>query len=118
MIKGVGIDLVDIRRIEKILERFPEKFLKKIFTPYECQIGNQKLIKAPFYAKRFAAKEALFKACGGRLKKSFREIEICNDKEGKPFLRFYDDETPLYCGLSLSDEYPYAQAIVILYQEI
>src|SRR5690606_38000100 len=88
MIIGIGTDIVDIRRIEKLLKIQGVKFEKRAFTDFERSVGKQKKGKqnAAYYAKRFAAKEALAKAfgvgIGGKL--SFLDIEIFNHTSGKP----------------------------------
>ncbi len=80
-----GIDLIEIERIQKALDRHGERFLKRIYTPAELQIARG---SAPELAARFAAKEAASKALGtGIGPVSWREIEIVNKPSGKPVLR-------------------------------
>jgi holo-[acyl-carrier protein] synthase len=77
-----GIDLVDVRRIERILERFGQRFLDRIYTPMEQAICRG---RAPELAARFAAKEAAMKALGtGRRGVGWREIEVLSDVRGRP----------------------------------
>lgn len=121
---GIGTDLVDIRRIEKVLVRYPEKFIQKIFTSSERAYAQSHHSPALTYAKRFAGKEAFSKAIGYGIRPffSWQDIEILNDPLGKPFFSFSPSahqKLTSYLGsftpfLSLSDEYPYAQAFVIL----
>ena len=132
MILGTGIDVVNISRIENLLEKFGEKFEKKVFTDNEISIlGKFKNksdlhLKAKYYAKRFAAKEAFSKAVGLGIGRGidFCDIEIVNDKNGKPeillskkaatFLQDYFKQKKFQINLSLCDEPPIAQAIVII----
>lgn len=92
MIIGMGVDIVQIRRIELTIKRYGEKFLNRIFTPAERaaaqNLSHEK--QAAFYAKRYAAKEAASKALGsgiGRLA-MWGEMEILNDAAGAPHLTF------------------------------
>ena len=130
MILGIGIDLVDIFRINKILEKYPSQFAKRVlgkreFGTYEKILfsGLRSKEKANrFIAKRFAAKEAVSKAFGTGLRGqvSFKAIEVLNDKLGKPYvvLSPLKDKTTLpyfkKIHISLTDENNFAQAIAIL----
>ena len=130
MILGIGIDLVDIFRINKILEKYPSQFAKRVlgkreFGTYEKILfsGLRSKEKANrFIAKRFAAKEAVSKAFGTGLRGqvSFKAIEVLNDKLGKPYVvlsPFKDKTTFPYfkkIHISLTYENNFAQAIVIL----
>ncbi len=124
MILGVGIDLVSVARIQELLSKFGTKFEKKIFTTNEIKKAQKikiskdaSLARALFYAKRFAAKEALAKASGFGIGKNigFLDIEIDNDKLGKPFVKLTDDKlknfkdsfqtSKIDINLSLSDEF-------------
>lgn len=126
MIIGLGNDLVDIRRIEDSLERFGERFIAKVFTETEQATAEQRQgqARAGAYAKRWAAKEALVKALG-KDGVGWRDIEVSNDSEGRPILtlsggaaallaRRIPDGMRAALHLSLSDEYPMAQAVVIV----
>lgn len=129
MILGIGIDLVNIERVNKLTQEFGEKFEKKIFTANEIsaamQIANEKK-RAAFYAKRFAAKEAFAKACGLGLGRGidFADIEISNDELGKPYIKIINDKIAFLLNhfktkeiaihLSLSDEVDMAKATVLL----
>ena len=130
MILGIGIDLVDIFRINKILDKYPSQFAKRVlgkkeFDTYEKILfsGLRSKEKANrFIAKRFAAKEAVSKAFGTGLRGqvSFKAIEVLNDKLGKPYvvLSPLKDKTTLpyfkKIHISLTDENNFAQAIAIL----
>ncbi len=117
MIQGIGCDIVSIKRIKSVIEKWGEKFLFRIFTDSELKNAAEK--KQGYYAylaKRFAAKEALSKALrtgiGPSLK--FKDCEILNDENGAPFFNFLSKNLNLNPHLSLSDEKEYAQAFVII----
>ncbi len=129
MILGVGLDIVNVRRIKDSLEAFQDKFEKRIFTPLEIE-KSQKFttieLKSSYYAKRFAAKEAFAKAIGLGIGRgvNFTDIEVVNNKNGKPdiklnkiaedFLKKHFKNLDFKIDLSLSDEKEIAQAIVII----
>jgi len=129
MIIGIGIDIVEIARIGDALERFGDKFAKRVFTAGEILIANSKgnlAIKHSYYAKRFAAKEAFSKATGLGIGRgiNFVDIEIINDGNGKPkiklttsakqFLQKYLNQGNFKIDLSMSDSKEIAEAIVII----
>jgi holo-[acyl-carrier protein] synthase len=127
MILGLGNDMVDIRRIEATLARFGDRFLDRIFTPFERARSDAKSQRAASYAKRFAAKEACAKALGTGLSSSvyWRDMGVVNLPGGKPTLQLtggalarLEAITPpgqqARIDLSLSDDFPWAQAIVII----
>ncbi len=103
----VGIDIVDIARIGRALERHGERFLEKVFAPSE--IARAKTIRRPqeYLAGRFAAKEAFMKASGKRL--AWTEIEVLNE-EGRPFVVYRGKR---YNGVSISHERSYAVSVVV-----
>ncbi|WP_421737470.1 holo-ACP synthase [Caulobacter sp.] len=127
MIIGIGSDLCDIRRIEKSLERFGERFTHKVFTEIERARSERKPDRASSYAKRFAAKEACAKALGTGLKRGVHlaGMGVVNLPSGKPTLALTggaaerlasmvpEGMTPVI-HLSLTDDHPYAQAFVII----
>ena len=127
MIIGIGSDLIDIRRVEKSIERFGDRFLSRIFTETERLKSDGRSQRAASYAKRFAAKEACSKALGTGLRRGvfWRDMGVVNLQGGKPGLRLtggalkrLEDLTPAgYCAqidLSITDDFPLAQAIVII----
>ncbi len=128
MIIGLGNDLIDIRRIEKTLERFGERFLDRVFTDIERQRSDRRpLTRAASYAKRFAAKEACSKALGTGLRQGvfWRDMGVINLSSGRPTLQLTGgarqrliDLTPagteMRIDLTLTDDFPLAQAIVII----
>jgi len=86
MIKGIGIDIIRIRRIDKALARWGKQFEERVFTDKEIQSSYclRKKAKLAYLAGRFAAKEAIFKSIGGGI--SWRHIEILAKKSGEPYL--------------------------------
>ncbi len=126
MIVGIGTDICDIRRIEKIIERHGQRFLDKTFTSAEQIYCDTKARPAMSYAKRFAAKEAVAKALSGSDtgSLSWTSVEVKNDPSGRPLAVLSADaelRADLVCPenhslnihLSLSDDYPYATAFAI-----
>lgn len=127
MIIGLGSDLIDVRRIEKTLERHGERFINRIFTDVEKAKSEKRAQRAASYAKRFAAKEACSKALGTGLSQGvfWRDMGVVNLPSGKPTLKLtggalkrLQELTPpghsAQIDLSMTDELPIAQAIVII----
>ena len=83
---GIGTDIINIKRMEKSITKNGDNFINKIFSKNEILYCKKKKNPFPFYAKRFAAKEALSKALGTGIRKGikFKNIEITNDNFGKP----------------------------------
>ena len=123
---GIGTDIVNIKRMEKSIKKNGDSFRNKIFSKNEILYCEKKKNPSPFYAKRFAAKEALSKALGTGIRKgiNFKDIEILNDNFGKPSIKLKGStgnflkrkiKTRKYSiYLSLSDDAPWAQATVII----
>ena len=127
MIVGIGSDLSDIRRVEKTLERFGERFINRVFTDVERARSERKGDKPASYAKRFAAKEACAKALGTGIRRGvfWRDMGVVNLRSGQPTMaltggaaaRLAELLPPGTRGaihLSLTDDHPYAQAFVII----
>ena len=128
MILGLGNDVIDIRRIEKTIERFGDRFLERIFTDVErARAGRRPMLAAASFAKRFAAKEACSKALGTGLRDGvfWRDMGVINLASGRPTLRLTGGAarrlaalTPPGCeariDLTLTDDHPYAHAVVII----
>ncbi|MCB5257099.1 MAG: holo-ACP synthase [Candidatus Cloacimonadaceae bacterium] len=121
MIVGIGTDIVEISRIDRLLEKNP-RFVDKVYSPAEIDYCSTKASPAQSYAARFAAKEALMKALGTGWDQdvSWQDIEIVNDTKGKPAIRLCGKakELAVHKGimaihLSLSHEKHYAVASVI-----
>jgi holo-[acyl-carrier protein] synthase len=127
MILGIGSDLCDIRRIEKVIERHGDRFINRVFTDAERSRAERKAGRIETYAKRFAAKEACSKALGTGFRRGvfFRDIGVVNLPSGRPTmkltggaLRQLEGITPqgfeARIDVSLTDEYPLAQAFVVI----
>jgi len=123
---GIGTDIVNIKRVHKSLRKNKAIFKNRIFSKREIVYCDKKNNPSTFYAKRFAAKEALSKALGTGIRKgiNFKDIEILNDNFGKPsiklkgstanFLKKKIKSKKYSIYLSLSDDLPWAQATVII----
>ena len=127
MILGIGNDLCDIRRIEKAMARFGERFLQRVFTPEERRKAFSRAHAARTFAKRFAAKEAASKALGTGFRAGvyLKDIGVVNAPSGRPTLaltggaarrlaRIVPQGYNPRIDITLTDEYPMAQAIVII----
>ncbi len=127
MILGIGTDLVDIRRIERIIARHGDRFLDRIFTATERERAEGRADRAATYAKRFAAKEACAKALGTGFQDGifFRDLGVVNLPSGRPTMRLtgaalcrlqaiaptgFDP----HIDLAITDEFPMAQAFVVI----
>ena len=120
MIIGVGIDLVEIARIEEMLARWPQRFAARVFTPEEIAAGENRSSPAAALAARFAAKEAFAKALGTGVDKNFswKDFAVHNDSKGRPLPRLSARLAARLSGvsvhLSLSHSDHYATAVVVL----
>ena len=127
MIIGIGNDIIDIRRVERTLDRFAERFEARIFTVVERAKSDGRANRAASYAKRFAAKEACSKALGTGLRKGvfWRDMGVSNLPSGKPTmeltggaLRRLQEITPAgmvaQIDLTITDDDHMAQAIVLI----
>ena len=127
MIIGLGSDLIDIRRIERTLERFGDRFVHRVFTPVERAKSDRRANRAHSYARRYAAKEALSKALGTGFSRGvfWRDIGVVNLPGGKPTMHLTGGaaaklEQLIPAGhkavihLTITDEFPLAQAFVII----
>ena len=127
MILGIGNDIIDIRRVEKSIERFGERFLGRVFTDVERAKSDRRAQRAASYAKRFAAKEACAKALGTGFNAGvfWRDMGVVNLPSGKPTLKLTGGAlkrlqaiTPpgmvVQIDLTITDDFPQAQAIVII----
>jgi holo-[acyl-carrier protein] synthase len=130
MIIGLGSDIVDVRRIAKVIERHGDRFLDRIFTSTERARAENRANAVETYAKRFAAKEACAKALGTGLRRGvfWRDMGVINLSGGRPTIKLTGGAlerlrsiTPVGCeariDISLTDEGPTAQAIVIISAE-
>jgi holo-[acyl-carrier protein] synthase len=127
MIVGIGSDLIDIRRIEKTLDRYGERFIDRVFTPVEVRRSERRKQRAASYAKRFAAKEACAKALGTGLNQGvfWRDMGVVNLPSGKPTMALTGGAaerlaailptgTRAEIHLTITDDFPLAQAFVII----
>lgn len=127
MILGVGSDLVDVRRIERVIDRHGERFLARIFTATERAKAERRANRIETYAKRFAAKEACAKALGTGLRAGvfWRDMGVVNLASGRPTMRLtggalkrLEAITPAGCeariDVTITDEGPIAQAFVMI----
>ncbi len=124
MIYGIGIDLVRVDRIARVLARYGDRFLSRVFTPGEIAYCQGRASSAPAFALRFAAKEAFSKALGVGLRRGgirWQEVEVVPDHRGKPEMHISGRAAALCreagivsMHLSLTDEDASALAVVIL----
>ena len=127
MIIGLGSDIIDIRRIESTISRFGDRFLNRVFTPAERQKSDRRQQRAASYAKRFAAKEACSKALGTGLRRGvfWRDMGVENLASGRPTIiltggaamqlsRITPAGYAARIDVTLTDDFPQAQAIVII----
>jgi len=128
MILGLGSDLIDIRRIEKTLERFGDRFILRIFTEEERRRAERRPFnRAATYAKRFAAKEACAKALGTGLRHGvfWRDMKVANLPSGQPTLALSGGAAARLAAilppgmtaridLTMTDDHPWAEAVVII----
>jgi len=123
-ILGIGVDIVENKRIKKFIKN--EKFKKRIYSSKELKLSTLSINKTSFFSKRFAAKEAFAKAMGTGIRNNlnFYDIEIINDKLGKPYYVKNKNITKMIkknfnvknfnCFLSISDEKDYSTAFTII----
>ncbi|MBW8301026.1 MAG: holo-ACP synthase [Hydrogenophaga sp.] len=127
MIIGIGSDLIDIRRIEQSLERFGERFTQRCFTDIERARSDGRKNRAESYAKRFAAKEAMSKALGTGMAQGvfWKDMGVVNAPSGKPTMQLTGGAAEILqrmmpagheplVHLTITDDYPLAQAFVII----
>ena len=127
MILGIGNDVIDIRRVEKTLERFGSRFTDRVFTDVEQRKSDRRAQRAASYAKRFAAKEACSKAQGTGFSRGvfWRDLGVVNEPSGRPTMALTGGAmdhlaamTPpghrAVVHLTLTDDFPYAHAMVII----
>ncbi len=127
MILGLGSDIIDIRRIEKTIARYGDRFLQRVFTEAERERSDRRAARAASYAKRFAAKEACAKALGTGLRRGvyWRDMGVVNLRSGRPTIvltggaaaqlqritpRGYRPQV----HVTLTDDYPLAEAVVVI----
>jgi holo-[acyl-carrier protein] synthase len=127
MILGLGNDIIDIRRIERTIERYGERFLQRVFTDTERRKSDARVTRAASYAKRFAAKEACAKALGTGLRSGvfWRDMGVINLQSGRPTMlltggaaaqlrRITPAGFKARIDVTLTDDFPQAQAVVLI----
>jgi holo-[acyl-carrier protein] synthase len=127
MIIGLGNDIIDIRRMERTIERFGDRFLSRVFTDTERRKSDGRAARAASYAKRFAAKEACAKALGTGFRHGvfWRDMGVVNLPSGRPTLELTGGALDVLASLTpegyearinltITDDFPTAQAIVII----
>ncbi|PKQ04566.1 MAG: holo-ACP synthase [Alphaproteobacteria bacterium HGW-Alphaproteobacteria-12] len=127
MIIGIGNDLIDIRRVQKTLDRFGDRFVERIFTDVERRKSEARRMRAASYAKRFAAKEACSKALGTGFRRGvfWRDMGVVNLRGGQPTMALtggalvrLNEITPegmdAVIHVTITDDHPLAQAFVII----
>jgi len=123
VIVGIGVDIAETARVEKLSAKFGQRFARRILTTDELLEFDRRKHSSSYLATRFAAKEAVAKALGTGIGEQlgFHSIQIDNDDQGKPLLRFIGTAADLIAGLniknamiSLSDEKHYVVAMVVL----
>ena len=123
MIESIGIDLVEVMRMRRIVERHGDRFLNRVLGPQELEAYRIRHDRHPFLAGRFAAKEAAIKALGKYIvqRPPFRQIEIVNDNTGQPRLQFAGDLAArlahLTSQVSIAHERSHAVAVVVLWEK-
>lgn len=123
MIVGIGVDIAETARVEKLNAKYGQRFAERILTADELLEFDRRKRSSSYLATRFAAKEAVAKALGIGIGEQlgFHSVQIDNDSQGKPLLRFLGSAVDLIAGLdinnamiSLSDEKHYVVAMVVL----
>lgn len=123
MVIGTGIDIIEVDRIKKVFEKRSDKFIQKVYTQNELDYSNQFKDPYPHLAARFSAKEALYKSIGYGVI-IFNEIEVLNERSGKPYLVLHGKTADRWKDLgspkihvSLSHTNTYGSAVVVLEKE-
>jgi holo-[acyl-carrier protein] synthase len=114
MIIGTGVDITEVRRLRQAIEKWGEEFLNRVFTTEEMENAKTRGSLYQHLAGRFAAKEAIFKALGDK-NLTWKDVQILNDKEGKPFCRILNGKAKdlaVHISISHVKTYAVAQAII------
>lgn len=124
MIAGIGVDLLDIRRLEKVILRQGDRFLKKIYTEQEREFCEKRIKSIESFAKIFSIKEAIIKAISNVSGVFWHDIEVFHNENGKPFVRLKNSalknllikikDKSFAVEVSVSDEIPYVCAFAII----
>lgn len=118
---GLGVDILEVKRIQDIIDKYGDKFLTRIFTPKEISYCNNKKRRVESFAARFSAKEAFIKAIASSYNIEYQEIEIINKENKKPKVKLYgkalkaaEEKNVSEILISLSHEKNYATANIII----
>jgi holo-[acyl-carrier protein] synthase len=127
MIIGIGNDTIDIRRVQKVIDRHGERFTERIFTETEQRKSDRRRLRAASYAKRFAAKEACAKALGTGMRRGvfWRDMGVVNLQGGQPTMELTGGAAKRLAALTpsgyrpvihvtITDDFPLAQAFVVI----
>ncbi|MDB4349879.1 holo-ACP synthase [Omnitrophica bacterium] len=124
MVLGSGVDIIEVERVKEAVKKWGDSFLKKIFTDKEIKYANSKRFVSQHLAARFATKEAVLKAFGGGWTRTlpWKDVEIINDKNGKPEIKLYREAKKIYdkkkiekivVSMSHTKSYAVANAILV-----
>jgi len=118
MVVGVGVDITEVRRLQKAVDKWGQDFLQRVFTGQELENAKDRTNLYQHLAGRFAAKEAVFKALGDK-ELSWKDVEILNDSEGKPYCVILNNRhREIEAHISISHVKTYAVATAIITQKI
>jgi len=124
MVIALGVDLIEVERIKRAIERWGDRFLQRIFTPREIEYCSRQRLPHVSYAGRYAAKEAILKVLGVGWRDgiSWRDIEVLTDKQGRPYVSL-DGRAEVYCrqrnikdillSISHTDSYALCQSLAL-----
>jgi holo-[acyl-carrier protein] synthase len=117
MVKGLGIDIIEVKRIKRLMEQYGDKFFKRILTDSEISYCKSFANPEVHFAGRFASKEAYSKAIGTGVSKDFKwkDIEILNDRRGKPYIHHINENeySKFHFDISISHTKDYGCAVVV-----
>jgi holo-[acyl-carrier protein] synthase len=121
MVESLGIDIVEVKRVKTLMEKWGDRFLHRVFTPGEIAYCRGKNAPEQSFAARFAAKEAILKAIGTGLSQGIRwtSMEIVNDENGSPSVKLGErikdksGDKKILISMSHTKEYAVAQAILV-----
>ncbi|MDP2654500.1 MAG: holo-ACP synthase [Candidatus Omnitrophota bacterium] len=114
MIRGTGIDIIEITRIEQAIKRWGDHFLAHVFCEEEIEYAQKHKFPSQHFAARFAAKEAVLKAIGDNARVSWKDMKITNDKNGKPVCFYKNKKYSRKIHISISHTKKYAVASAII----
>ncbi len=113
-IVGIGIDIIEVERMEKAIKRWGDRFLEHVFCPEEIKYARSHKFSAQHFAGRFAAKEAILKAIGNNAHVHWKDMLVVNDQQGKPVCFYRDRNFKHHILISISHTENYAVANAII----